>query len=275
MSHFNLPKGLTDGQRLKVKQFALKKMATQFQSWKKRLYSDYIKAKKKTPEFTGALEKIKDHWDAFVEYKESDEALERSRKNKINAAKKEYHHVLGTGGYKRAVPKWEAAEAKMLAEGVIPAIADWPERSKNWFYAHGGKFDPATGEIIEKASLKTASDALLQAIEDVQKGVFQPERENDELTRALKNPEYGGRTRGKGVVPWVQGFSEWNDTYRSRQRKKKQDADRLQKIETKNEELERMLKRQQEQLDTISQQRAFLRQEQADPALDSTVPSMR
>ena len=121
MSHFNLPEGLTDGQRLKVKQFALKKMATQFQTWKKRLYSDYLKAEKKTPEFTGALEKIKDHWDVFVKYKESDEAKERSRKNKINAAKKEYHHVLGTGGYKRGVPKWEAVEAKMLAEGVIPA----------------------------------------------------------------------------------------------------------------------------------------------------------
>ena len=62
MSHFNLPEGLTDAKQLKVKQFALKKIATQFQSWKKRLYSDYIKAKKKTPKFTGALEKIKDHW---------------------------------------------------------------------------------------------------------------------------------------------------------------------------------------------------------------------
>jgi hypothetical protein len=61
MSHFNLPEGLIDGQWLKVKQFALKKMATQFQSWKKRLYNDYIKAERKTPEFTGALEKVKDH----------------------------------------------------------------------------------------------------------------------------------------------------------------------------------------------------------------------
>ena len=69
ISHFNLPEGFTDGQWLKVKQFALKKMATQFQSWKKRLYNDYIKAKKKTPEFTGALEKVKDHWDVFVKYK--------------------------------------------------------------------------------------------------------------------------------------------------------------------------------------------------------------
>ena len=80
-----------------------------------------------------------------MEYKDSAEALERSRKNKINAEKKKYHHVLGTGGYKRAVPKWEATEAKMLAEGVIPATADWPERSKNWFYAHGGQLDPVTG----------------------------------------------------------------------------------------------------------------------------------
>jgi hypothetical protein len=106
-----------------------------------------------------------------------------------------------------------------------------------------------TGQIIEKADLKTASDALLQAIEDARKGLFQSERENDELTRALKNPEHGRRTRGKCVVSWVQRFSEWNDSYRSRQRKKKQDADRLQKIET-------LLKRQQEQLDKISQQRA-------------------
>jgi hypothetical protein len=58
MSHFNLPEGFTDGQWLKVKQFALKKMATQFQTWKKRLYNDYLKAEKKTPEFTGALEKV-------------------------------------------------------------------------------------------------------------------------------------------------------------------------------------------------------------------------
>ena len=54
--------------------------------------------------------------------------------------------------------------------------------------------DPKTGEIIEQASLKEASDALPEAIEEARTGVFQPERENDELTRALKNPEHPGRT---------------------------------------------------------------------------------
>ena len=54
-------------------------MAAQFCNWKKRLHQNYI-LKNKTPTFTGAYEKIKDHWDTFVKYKESDEALERSRK---------------------------------------------------------------------------------------------------------------------------------------------------------------------------------------------------
>ena len=103
LSHFNLP---LECNRSKVKEWALKKMATQFQTFKKRLYNDYIK-KNRTPTFTGPLEKIKDHWDAFVEYKASSEALQRSEKNKANAAKKKYHHVMGTGGYKSAVPKWE------------------------------------------------------------------------------------------------------------------------------------------------------------------------
>ena len=86
---------------------------------------------------------------------------------------------------------------------------------------------------------KNASQAILAAIEDARTGVFQPERENDELTRALKNPEHPGRTRGKGVIPWIEGFKDWSDSYKSRSRKKnleavkkKQDADRLEDLET-------------------------------------------
>ena len=48
----------------------------------------YVKEEKKTPEFNGALVKVKDHWDLFVECKESDEAKEWSRKNKQNAERK-------------------------------------------------------------------------------------------------------------------------------------------------------------------------------------------
>ena len=50
--------------------------------------------------------------------------------------------------------------------------------------------------------------------------MFEPNRENDELTRALGNPEHPGRTRGMGTIPWYEGFSDWNADYRTRARKK-------------------------------------------------------
>jgi hypothetical protein len=52
--------------RLKVKEWDLKKMVTQFQTFKKRLYRNYPKDKK-APQFSGPLEKHRDHWDAFLE----------------------------------------------------------------------------------------------------------------------------------------------------------------------------------------------------------------
>ena len=80
--------------------------------------------------------------------------------------------------------------------------------------------DPKTGKVSTKACLNGADDNLLVAIEEARTGVFQPNRENDELTRALGNPEHPGRTQGKGVVPWFEGFADWNTDYRSRARKK-------------------------------------------------------
>ena len=51
-------------------------------------------------------------------------------------------------------------------------------------------------------------------------GMFTPNRENDGLTRTLGNPEHPRRTRGMGVIPRYEGFSDRNDDYRSRARKK-------------------------------------------------------
>ena len=93
------------------------------------------------------------------------------------------------------------------------------------FFWAWGQLDPKTGKVIIKASLKGADQEILDAIADAKKGIFIPERENDELTRALKNPEHPGRTRGIGVVPWYEGFAEYKDTYKSRERKKKLEAD--------------------------------------------------
>ena len=84
-------------------------MAEQLQSFKKTLTKKYIKTGT-TPVFTDKLEKLRGHWDAFVQYKSSELGLVKVQKAKYNASKKVYRHTLGQGGYKLAIPKWEKME---------------------------------------------------------------------------------------------------------------------------------------------------------------------
>jgi hypothetical protein len=49
------------------------------------------------------------------------------------------------------------------------------------------------------------------------------DREIDELTMALKNPEHPGRCRGFGVVPWKFGFRGDIATYRNRRRRRERE----------------------------------------------------
>ena len=55
--------------------------------------------------------------------------------------------------------------------------------------------------------LATPIMKLQEAIKAAQEGTFVPDRENDELTEALGNPEHPGQTRGTpGSVAWKVGF---------------------------------------------------------------------
>jgi len=126
MSHFTLPDHLTDADLANVRKSALKKMAIAFNNHKKNIWAVYVRAGKRTPEFNGTLEKAKDHCDDFVKFKELELAQERSRQNKINAAKKKWHHTLGPVGYQVALPKWDLAKQKMMDAGVTPVTLDWP-----------------------------------------------------------------------------------------------------------------------------------------------------
>ena len=129
----------------------LKKMAEAFRNFKKNLWSKYLeKDKKVTPEFKEEQVKLKHQWAEFVAYKESEAAKQKSEKNKENASKKKHHHVMGPGGYKRAVHKWEAMEADLRAKGIRLGTEGWPERAKHWWYGHGGKLCPETGRCKHK-----------------------------------------------------------------------------------------------------------------------------
>jgi hypothetical protein len=69
-------------------------------------------------------------------------------RNKENASKKNYHHTLGQGGYKLAIPKWQKMEQDLMAKGIRPTTIDWPKRSRTWYYAHCGSLNLEDGNLI-------------------------------------------------------------------------------------------------------------------------------
>nr|CAH65850.1 OSIGBa0140C02.2 [Oryza sativa] len=186
---FTLPAGTED----KVKRWTLKKMAEQFQSFKGDLYQKYI-LKGQTPNFD-TFPKLRDHWDEFVAYKTGEQGQAMMERNKENAAKKKYHHHLGSGGYSVAMPKWEQMEASLI--------------------------ERADGSLVFGDQIREAARRLTDAVEASSQGTFRPDRDRDELTLALQTPKHPGRTRGKGVIPWKIGFKEDIHTYRSRMRSKR------------------------------------------------------
>ena len=136
MEHFVLPPEYTKRdesgneipggrqRRRVVKEFALQKMGEAFRTFKKKLIRDFVK-KNKTPDFNGQYEKLKDDWAEFLSQKSSEHFKEISRKNKDNAAKKAYHHIMGPGGYRLWEPKWEKMENDLRARGIPLGTEGW------------------------------------------------------------------------------------------------------------------------------------------------------
>nr|CAE01872.2 OSJNBb0028M18.5 [Oryza sativa Japonica Group] len=196
---FTLPAGTENI----VKQWTLKKMAEQFQSFKGDLYKKYI-LKGLTPNFD-VFPKLRGHWDEFVAYKTGQQGQAMMVKNKENAAKKKYHHHLVSGGYSVAMPKWEEMEARMI--------------------------ERVDGSLVFGDQIREAASRLTDAVEASSQGTFRPDREKDELSLALQTPEHPGRTRGKGVIPWKIGFKEDIHTYRSRMRSKRDTGTKIADLE--------------------------------------------
>ena len=118
-----------------------------------------------------------------------------------------------------AMPKWDKSEQEMEDAGVTPVTRSWPPRCRTWFYAHGG-VGPEDRPGSEEGKSKRSRTKVTSRNRRCSKGgVHAQQRERRAYARPGKS-EHPGRTRGKGVIPWYEGFSEWNDDYRTRARKK-------------------------------------------------------
>jgi hypothetical protein len=238
LKHFALPEGVDANL---VKGWTLVKMATQFENFKKKLTRDFIK-NNQTPNWY-EYPKIKDHWKSFAEYKKSEIFAQKRAQAKNSACKKgEYNHHLGRGGYAVAIPKWRKMEQDLIAKGIISAVFQWPERSKNWYYAHAGRLNPDDDTLEFPPTLRERALCLMNKIEDVKGCRLKVDREIDELTMALGNPEHPGHCRGYGVVPWKYAFKGNLDSYKSRKRRKEREEEHWSKM------MEQRLKEQEEKM---------------------------
>ena len=79
-----------------------------------------------------------------------------------------------------------------MDRGIRPATWNWPDRSKWWLFANGVTLNQLDGTLVVLEHMQEVSRNLVTAIDEAQQRIFQPQRENDELTRALKNPEHPG-----------------------------------------------------------------------------------
>ena len=98
---------------------------------------------------------------------------------------------------------------------IRPATWDRPDRSKWWLFANGVTLNQLDGTLVVPEHKQEVSRDLVAAIDEAQQGTFQPKRENDELTRVLKNPKHPGRARGIGVVPWKVAWAEQEEKLRA------------------------------------------------------------
>jgi hypothetical protein len=100
--------------------------------------------------------------------------------------------------------------------------------------------DDGTLEFL--STLREKALELMNKIEDVKASRLKVDREMDELTLALGNPEHPGRCRGYGVVPWKYAFKGNLDSYKSCKRRKECEEEHWRQM------MEQSLKEQEEKM---------------------------
>ncbi|KAJ1269819.1 hypothetical protein BS78_06G007200 [Paspalum vaginatum] len=222
---FNIPEEV----KQKVEHWTLKKMAKQFKNYNKVLW-DAFKKDGTEPKFE-TYPKLKGHWDAFVRHRQSEEAKAISAQNSASASSKKYHQNLGPTGYKGSEEKWEKMEADLVQKGITPATHNWSYRLKRWYYAHQGTLAEDGSLIYKDEKAKELTEKVMEVVEKTARGDFIPNRENDELSFILGNPEHPGRIRGFGNKTWKDGFVADAESYKSRHRSKAIQEARVQSLE--------------------------------------------
>jgi hypothetical protein len=184
------------------------------------LYKKFI-LKGEEPNWDGGeYAKQKEFYEDFKQYRQSEEYLEMSRKNKANSLKATNRHHLGSHGYASKMDEFEEELEELERRGIEPETTTWEPRSVHFFMVRGVHHGSDRSFSSKNPAMSSLITRISKVNDQVRQGICTSERENDVLTQALRNREHPSQTRGAGLVAWKIAFKEDLATYRSHSRGK-------------------------------------------------------
>jgi hypothetical protein len=117
---------------------------------------------------------------------------------------------------------------------------------------HGSKLNPDDGTLEFPPTFRDKALELMKKIEDVRVGRLKVDREMDEVTMVLENPDHPGCCRGYEVVSWKYAFKGNLDSYKSHKRRRER------KDEHWRQMMEQRLKEQEEKMQVEIERRVVV-----------------
>ena len=213
---------LPGGSEELVKKYTMKQFAINFRNWRSEMNTKFAK---KGLDPTKKYKISAGQWAVFLEQRSSPDFISLSEANSELSKKNKYRHHLGTGGYKRQVPKWRQEDAEKKAAGLPTLSEQLGERTANWIRARKPR-ETESGVSFDDPTVEEAAKNIYAIAAKQSQGTFKPQRERDILTAGLGNPEHPGRVRGiSSKEGWKEGFGpQWEGLYKKRDRYKEEMA---------------------------------------------------
>jgi hypothetical protein len=110
----------------------------------------------------------------------------------------------------------------LVQRSVTLQTDGWDPRAVRYLLGRGDYYNPDGSLGFRNHVAEELGCKIQEAHKAATTGAFAPDRENDELTRALGTKEHPGCTCGTGNVPWGVAFHEHLGTYMSHGRRNAQ-----------------------------------------------------
>jgi hypothetical protein len=108
-----------------------------------------------------------------------------------------YPHHLGSSGYVGKVGDWKNKLEETVSAGKPNPLEGIEERTRHWLLAQSNFTEDDT-LVYKKKEVVTVQQKALQVVAKQRLGLFQSNRQNDQLKEALGNPEHTGCIRSVG-----------------------------------------------------------------------------